>query len=46
MISSNDQQALKLLLETTQYKKKNDVFNSSEYREMYDGAKLYTTTVK
>ena len=46
MIKSSDKEGVKRLLEDTQYKRKNDVFNSSEYREMYDGEKLYMKAVK
>ena len=46
MISSQDKEGIKKLLENTQYKKPNDVFNSSEYREMYNGEKLFKNIVK
>jgi hypothetical protein len=40
MINGNDCRALESLLNNTQYKSK-DLLYATEYREMYDGNKLY-----
>jgi hypothetical protein len=40
MINGNDRQALESILANTQYKSK-DLLYTTEYREMYDGNKLY-----
>jgi hypothetical protein len=46
MINSNDKDALTKLLLTTEYKKKDDLLNASEYREQYNGDRLYDKSSK
>ena len=41
MIKSNDKKALAKLLEETNYKIKEESVNTSEYRDVYNGDRLY-----
>ncbi len=44
MINSNDKQALINFLQNTEYKKSNDLNVSSEYREKFNGDRLFEKT--
>ena len=46
MISSSDKDAITKLLETTQYKSKSDLLASTEYREKFNGERLYENQAK
>lgn len=44
MINSNDKQSLAKILSETQYKTKNDSLSTSEYRDLYNGDRLYNAS--
>ena len=44
MINSNDKQGLTNLLQNFNYKKANDLLSATEYREKFDGERLYTAS--
>ncbi len=46
MIDSNDKNALTKFLETTQYKKREDLLSSTEYREAFNAERLYENMSK
>jgi hypothetical protein len=46
MISSNDKEGLTKLLENTQYRAKKDLLSSTEYRERFNGERLFENMAK
>jgi hypothetical protein len=45
MIDSNDKKSLTNFLDSIVYKKKDDFINTSEYRDNFDGERLYKSSL-
>lgn len=46
MISSNDKEGLAKLLENTQYRATKDLLSSTEYRERFNGERIFENMAK
>lgn len=42
--SSNDPEKIKNLLQKTNYRAEEDLLNTTEYRDSYDGQRIYNST--